>query len=151
MITASVEPFSQHFDEFRQLTDDHWRKLALDQDRVPLDPRWEIYFAKEQEGELLFVVLRDRGRMVGYWLAFIAPGLHYQTCLTAQMDIWNVLPEYENTMAALILMRAVEREYVRRGVNRSFAGEKLHRPCGRLYEAFGYEPVERYYSKMIGD
>ena len=151
MITASVEPFSQHFAEFQQLTDGHWRKLALDQDTVPLNPRWEIYFAKEQAGELMFVVLRDLGRMVGYWLAFIAPGLHYQTCLTAQMDIWNVLPEYEKTMAALVLMRAVEREYARRGVNRSFAGEKLHLPCGRLYKAFGYKPVEQYYSKLIRD
>ncbi len=147
----SVESFSQRFDEFRQLTDGHWRKLALDQDKVPLDPQWEVYFAKEQTGELLFVALRDRGQMVGYWLAFIAPGLHYKTCLTAQMDIWNVLPEYEKTMASLILMRAVEREYARLGVNRSFAGEKLHRPCGRLYEAFGYGLVERYYSKLIGD
>ena len=48
------------------------------------------------------------------------------------------------------LMRAVEAEYRRRGVNRSFVGEKNHRPCGRLYRVFGYAPVETHYSKMIG-
>ncbi len=46
---------------------------------------------------------------------------------------------------------AVEREYRRRGVNRSFVGEKLHRPCGRLYKAFGYEAIETHYSKWWGN
>lgn len=150
MITANAESFIERVDELRGLIGVHYDKLALNKDRVPLAPLWEVYFERERRGELLFVVLRDRGRMVGYWIAFIAPGLHYQTCLTAQMDIWNVLPEYERTRAPLILMRAVEDEYQRRGVNRAFAGEKLHRPCGKLYLKFGYEPVETHYSKMYG-
>ena len=150
MITAAVESFIGNVAELRTLIDGHWEKLALDRNHVPLDPQWEHYFAKEQLGELMFVVLRDNGRMVGYWIAFIAPGLHYKTCLTATMDIWNVSPEYERAGPIITLMRAVEREYKRRGVNRSFVGEKLHRPCGRLYKAFGYEPIETYYSKLLG-
>jgi hypothetical protein len=88
--------------------------------------------------------------MVGYVILFIAPGLHYKTCLTAIMDIWNVLPEYEKAGPILTLWRAVEKELERRGVNRSFLGEKLHKPCGKLYKALGYEPVEMHYSKWIG-
>ena len=150
MVTAAPESFIATVGELRELVDYHWEKLALDKDKVPLDPQWEVYFAKEDAGELLFVPLRDKGKMVGYWIAFIAPGLHYKTCLTAQMDIWNVLPDYEGPRAVLTLMRAVEREYVRRGVMRSFIGEKLHKPCGKLYKAFGYKPVETYYSKWLG-
>lgn len=150
MITAQVESFTERLDELKPLLPVHWEKLALDKDRVPLDPQYGIYIEREARGELLFITLRDAGRMVGYWIAFIAPGLHYRTCLTATMDIWNVLPEYENGVAAMILIRAVEKEYGRRGVKRSFVGEKLHRPCGRLFKAFGYEPVETHYSKMIG-
>ena len=150
MITATLESFTERVEELRPLLLSHYEKLALDRERVPLDPQWEHYFAKEQLGELMFVVLRDNGRMVGYWIAFIAPGLHYKTCLTATMDIWNVLPEYERAGPIITLMRAVEREIERRGVNRSFVGEKIHRPCGRLYRAFGYEPIETYYSKLLG-
>jgi hypothetical protein len=134
----------------RGLIHQHWEKLALDKDKVPLDPQWEIYFAREQAGELSFIVLRDQGKMVGYVILFIAPGLHYKTCLTAIMDIWNVLPEYEKAWPVLTLWRAVGMELERRGVNRSFLGEKLHKPCGKLYKALGYEPVEMTYSRWIG-
>lgn len=151
MMTAQVEPFMRRRDELRPLLDLHWEKLAESRDSVALDPRYDVYAALEEAGELLLVTLRDRGRIVGYWIAVISPGLHYRTCLTATMDIWNILPEYEGGVAAMVLMRAVEKEYRRRGVMRAFAGEKIRRPCGRLYQAFGYAPVEMHYSKLMGD
>jgi hypothetical protein len=150
MLTAAPESFIGNVPELRGLIHQHWEKLALDKDKVPLDPQWEIYFAREQAGELSFIVLRDQGKMVGYVILFIAPGLHYKTCLTAIMDIWNVLPEYEKAWPVLTLWRAVGMELERRGVNRSFLGEKLHKPCGKLYKALGYEPVEMTYSRWIG-
>jgi hypothetical protein len=150
MITAQVESFIETLEELKPILPIHWKKLALNQDEVPLDPRYDIYFEREHRGELMFVTIRDLGKLVGYWIAVIAPGLHYKTCLTGTMDIWNVLPEYERTRAPLVLMNAVESEYRRRGVNRAFAGEKLHRPCGKLYLKYGYEPCETYYSKWIG-
>lgn len=151
MITAQPESITTaiHNGEILELLPIHWEKLALNKDTVPLDPQYETYLERERRGEVMYVTLRDKGKLIGYWIAFIAPGLHYRTCLTAMMDIWNLLPGYENGRAALILMRAVEREYKRRGVNRSFIGEKLHTPTGRLFKAFGYEPVETYYSKWI--
>lgn len=149
MITATVESFAANRDRLAALFPLHYEKLALDRGAVPLDPNYEAYNRLEAGGNLMLVVLRDRGRIVGYWSAVIEPGLHYRTCLTAHMDMWNVLPGYENGVAPMILMRAVEREYRRRGVGRSFVGEKNHRPCGRLYTAFGYAPVETHYSKLI--
>ncbi len=151
MVTATPESFIDTVDELRELVDAHWEKLALNKDQVPLAPRWDVYFDRERAGELMFIPLRDQGVMVGYWIAFIAPGLHYKTCLTAQMDIWNVMPGYETPKSIMTLMKAVEREYERRGVQRSFVGEKLHKPCGKLYKAFGYEPIETHWSKWFGD
>jgi hypothetical protein len=150
MLTAQVESLTTGADEILPLLSIHYRKLALNQDKVPLDPQYDIYLERDSRGEITYITLRDNGKLVGYWIAFIAPGLHYKTCLTATMDIWNVLKEYEGGVAPLILMRAVEREYKRRGVNRSYVGEKLHKPSGRLFTAFGYHPVETYYSKWIG-
>lgn len=147
---ARVESFMQALEELGPLFAIHWEKLATDRDRIALAPRYDVYAALEDAGELACVTLRDHGRLVGYWVAIVAPGLHYKGCLTATMDIWNLLPEYENGVAAMILMRAVEKEYRRRGVRRAITGEKIHHPCGRLYRAFGYEPVETYYSKLMG-
>lgn len=150
MITAQVEAFGTCLRELEPLFAKHWSKLAEDKGSIALAPHYELYAALEREGELLLVTLRDAGQLVGYWIAVVAPGLHYRNCLTATMDIWNLLPEYEHGVGTMILMRAVEREYARRGVRRAYAGEKLHRPCGRLYRAFGYRPVETHYSKLMG-
>lgn len=151
MITAQVENLTEHLEEIKPLLPIHWEKLALNKDTVPLDPQYHLYLERDARGEILFVTLRDSGKMVGYWVGFVNPGLHYKTCLTHILDIWNLLPGYENGSAALTLMRAVEKEIKRRGVNRSMVGEKLHKPSGRLFKAFGYEPIETYYSKWIGN
>ena len=69
----------------------HWEMLALDRDKVPLAPQWHVYDERDARGELHIVVLRQDGRIIGYYWGFIAPGLHYASCLTATMDIFFVL------------------------------------------------------------
>lgn len=150
MLTTHVESFRRALSELMPLLPLHYEKLALNKDRVPLDPNFEFYFQKEDLGELSFITLRSNGALMGYWIAFIAPGLHYQTCLTSIMDIWFIHPELAGGSAPLRLIRAVEAEMKRRGVQRWFAGEKLHTPCGRLFEAVGMQPVERTFSKWLG-
>ncbi len=151
MLTTQVETWSGAVEELKLLFPLHYDRLALEQDRVPLDPQYEVYAAFEKAGVLSLVTLRSDGELVGYWVSMVAPGLHYATCLTATMDIWFIHPDHAGRTAALRLIRAVEDEMKRRGVQRWFAGEKLHAPCGRLYEAMGMEKIETTYSKWIGD
>ena len=148
-LAAQVENFTRGLGELQQLWPIHWEKLALDKDKVALDPDMSEYLRRDAAGILLYIALRDDKALVGYWISFITPGLHYKTCLSSTMDIWNVLPAYEKGMAPVVLMKRVEIELARRKVQRSFVGEKLHRPCGRLYEMFGYKPIERFWSRLI--
>lgn len=92
MITAHIESFEENLEYLKPLLPIHYRELALNQDKVPLSPQFDKYAAAEQHGELIFITLRKAGQMVGYFIGFIAPGLHYSTCLTCQMDIFYVLP-----------------------------------------------------------
>ena len=151
LLTTHVESFRQTLPELKPLLPLHYEKLALNKDKVPLDPQFDIYFAREEAGELAFITLRKDGALMGYWIAFVSPGLHYRTCLTSIMDIWFIHPDLVGGSAPLRLIRAVEAEMRRRGVQRWFAGEKLHTPCGRLFEAVGMEPVERTYCKWLGN
>lgn len=150
MITTAVERLEHILDEVKLLLPEHYEKLALDKSGSPLDPMYEVYLEREQDGQISVVTLRDNGQLIGYWVAFICPGLHYRTVLTSTMDIWNVKPEYAHTTAPLRLIKAVEAEMRRRGVKRWFAGEKLHKPCGRLFEAVGMRKIESTYSKWLG-
>jgi hypothetical protein len=152
LITAAVEPFMARVDELKKLLDAHYRELALNQDKVPLAPQWPVYDSHERAGRLVFVTLREAGEMIGYLICFVAPGLHYETCLTATMDILFVRPDRRDAFArgGLLLVDTMERELRRRGVHRWFMGTKLHKDIGAIFRRRGFEAVEMTYTKWIG-
>jgi hypothetical protein len=151
MITAQVEPYSKCLPELMECYDLHWEELALNKDKVPLDPQYDLYEARDDAGQLLLVTLRETGRLVGYFIGFIAPGFHYKTCLTLTMDIFWTHPDVRGGFSGVKLFRLVEKEAKRRGVHRMFYGSKMHKDASRLFEFLKMEPVEIYYSKWIGD
>ena len=151
MITAQVEPYSKCLPELMECYDLHWKELALNKDKVPLDPQYDLYEARDNAGQLLLVTLRETGRLVGYFIGFIAPGFHYKTCLTLTMDIFWTHPDVRGGFNGVKLFRLVEKEAKRRGVHRMFYGSKMHKDASRLFEYLKMEPVEIYYTKWIGD
>lgn len=151
MITAQVEPYKDCLPDLMACYDQHWEELALNKDKVPLAPQYDVYEARDDAGQLLLVTLRDTGRLVGYFIGFIAPGLHYKTCLTLTMDIFWTHPDVRGGFAGVKLFRAVEKDARRRGVHRIFYGSKMHKDASRLFEFLKMEPVEMYYTKWIGD
>lgn len=150
MITTHIESFEERLQELQTLLPEHYKELALNQAHVPLDPQYEVYIERERQGGLLFMVLRERGEMIGYFIGFIAPGLHYKTCLTCTMDIFYVRKDKRTGSAGVRLFRAVEAELKRRGVQRWFMGSKVHADASALFKRIGAAPVETYYSKWLG-
>lgn len=150
MLTAHVESLTDHLEEMKPFFPMHWEELALNQKQVPLDPQYDVYLERDARGEVILVSLRKSGEMVGYFVGFIAPGLHYKTCLTLTMDIFYVLPEHRGDGGGFVLFKAVEAEAKRRGVERMFVGSKMHKDASWLFEKLGYEPVETYYSAYWG-
>jgi L-amino acid N-acyltransferase YncA len=152
-LTAHLESFEERLEELKPLLPLHWEELALDKDKVPLDPQYEVYIERERQGSLLFMVLRSQGELVGYFIGFVAPGLHYRTCLTLTMDIFYIVPEHRGSKGGMTLFSAVKAEAIRRGVKRWFVGNKEHAKvhATALFEALGFEKVETYHSMWLGD
>lgn len=150
MITAHQEKLSDHLESIKLLFPAHYKELALNQDHVPLDPQYDIYLAREARGEVIFTTLREAGEIIGYFVGFIAPGLHYKTCLTCTMDIFFIREDKRQNGGGMILFKEVESELRRRGVQRWFMGSKMHKDASYLFEKIGAVPVEMYYSKWLG-
>ena len=151
MITAQIEPWQSFIHEAQPLLPLHWEELALNKDKVPLDPQYDVYAARDTAGQVLVVTLRQEGELVGYFIGFIAPGLHYKTCLTLTMDIFWTHPSIRNGFAGVKLFRLVEKEAKRRGVQRMFFGSKLHKDASKLFEFLKMQATEVYYYKWLGD
>ena len=153
-LSAQIEPYAAALPELLPLYKPHWREVALDQERpeAALAPQFHVYAARDAAGELVLATLRDCGAVCGYFLCFVAAGLHYSACLTAHMDIVYVHPSVRGRHGGIRLIRCMKRELIRRGVKRWIAGEKIGRSggLGRLYEIAGFRPVETHYSIWIG-
>jgi hypothetical protein len=150
MITCHVESLTEHLPELMYLLPLHYEELALNKDKVPLDPQYEVYRERDAAGAVLFVTLRDAGELVGYFVGFIAPGLHYKTCLTCTMDIFYLRKDKRTGSGGVRLFRFVEAELKSRGVQRWFMGSKVHADASALFKRIGAAPVETYYSKWLG-
>jgi GNAT superfamily N-acetyltransferase len=150
-LSIQVEPWAPFREEAAPLLPRHWEELALEKDKVPLDPNWRRYAELDAVGAISLVTMRQSGRLVGYSIMFVMPGLHYMGCLEARMDIFWVAPEVRGRMGGLRLFRAHERELRRRGVKRIYAGSKLHKDSSRLFVALGYTPIETWFSKWISE
>lgn len=150
-VTFHVETGVGIIEELKPLFPLHWAELALNKDQVPLDPQYEVYYDRMAKGQMMFISARELGSIVGYFVGFVAPGLHYKTCLTLQMDIFYIHPRHRSRMLGVKLFRHVEREARRRGVQRMFVGSKVHADASALFKRLGYEPVETFFTRWLGD
>lgn len=152
-VTYQQEPWSDALrDEALPLLRRHWEEVALDQDKVPLDPNWSAYASCDSMGLLAITTARVDGALVGYVSHFIVPNFHYLMLKVADNDIFWLAPEHRNSRIGINLLRHAERNLRNMGCNKIIMKEKVHIPLGRLFEFLGYREIERVHAKtLIGD
>ena len=151
MITVMTESFAERLAELQLILPLHYEELALNKDKVPLAPQYGVYLERESNGQLVFMVMREAGEMIGYFIGFVAPGLHYQTCLTCHMDIFYIRPDKRGHAYGKALFEAVEAHLRFRGVQRWFVGSKCHMDASWLFNQLGFELVETTHTKWLGE
>jgi len=153
LISFQVEPYEDICVEIQTLNRIHWEELALFKDRMPLSPQYDVYIERDRRGELFFVTGRWNSRIVAYYCAQVNPGFHYKTTIIGIMDIIYIDPEFRQRGLIFPLMRGVQRELKRRGVQLWISGYKTHNPLGmpKVLDLLGFQSGDTYCSKWIGD
>jgi GNAT superfamily N-acetyltransferase len=144
MTVATVESFTDHIEELMPILPLHHAELAIDPQEIPLDPKWDIYRARDAAGQILFITLRKRGELIGYFIGFILESLHNDLRLCVQ-DIFYVREEERRQGAGDVLFNALKTEAKRRGVGRIIVACKTHLPAGPFFEAHGFSHIEQSY------
>lgn len=156
MITAQIESLTHGLEEIKPLLPIHYKELSLHQFHGhPLDPQYDVYLKRDSLGEIIYCTIREDGALVGYYVGFLAPGLHYKGCFTLIGDIFYVLPEHRSKGSGWLLFEEVKNEAKRRGARAWFTGEKEHLkkmlPTEKLFRAIGMEPAETMWCLWLGD
>jgi GNAT superfamily N-acetyltransferase len=151
VITYQVERWAEFVEDLSTLWDAHWEEVALDKDKIKLDPHVAEYERLDETGQLHIVSMRDDGWLVGYSMFIVRPHLHYVQSLSAFNDVYYVKPEYRGKLATFRFFQYQEATLKERGVERMFTGTKMHLDNGRFFERLGWTETERLYTKYIGD
>ena len=150
-ITYQTETMSQCVEEMSGLWELHWQEIALDRQKVKLEPDVQMFEVLDSLGQLVIVTVRDDGKLVGYHVSLVRSHLHYKSSLTAYVDMYFLHPDYRGGMAGYKMFKFVESALKLRGVERIYSGTKLHKDMGKLFERLGYNETERLFVKWIGD
>jgi len=151
MITYQYENFTVGLmNEIEPLLHEHWRELALEQGSIILEPDWDAYWNAKRLDHLCVITARRGDLLVGYYVGFIKPHLHYRSSLTAYNDIYWLHPDYRQGMTGVRFLKFIEKFLQDLGVQRIIMNTKAHMDKSVIFERLGYRPSDIVYTKMIG-
>lgn len=138
-------------DEAKPLLNSHWGEIALNKDKIKLNPDWDAYESLEVQGKLKIFTARDDGRLVGYFVVIVGVNLHYKDHLFASNDILYLSPEYRKGFTGIKLIKFAEKYLKADGVSVLTINTKVHKPFDKLMDFLKFRKIERVYSKYLGD
>jgi GNAT superfamily N-acetyltransferase len=151
-LESALEPFHKIAKDLPPLFERHWRELALNQDKIPLDPDFDRYYDLSVTGNLLVTTARADGVLVGYIFNIVGPHLHYRSTLHCEIEAFWLDPAYRGGWFPVRWFRSNEKMLKARGVKVIHVGLKNHFMAGRvgsLFRRMGYKSIETLYGKVI--
>ena len=129
----------------------HWEEVAANKEKVDFNPDYDKYKVIEDTGSLHIVTARKEGVLIGYFVSFLTPSIHYKDHVFALNDVLYVAEKYRGGSVAFKMFIFAESHLKKLGVSVIFIHMKVYAPFDKLCLKLGYTNVERSYSKYIGD
>ena len=92
--------FQQEFltsvvEDAKELLERHWEEIAVNKDKIKLNPHWEAYVDLEDSGQLRIFTARENGKLIGYFVVIVGVNLHYKDHVFAVNDILYLHPSWQ--------------------------------------------------------
>jgi len=138
-------------DEIVPLLNSHWEEIALNKDKIKLNPDWDAYDNLEQVDKLKIFTARDDNKLVGYFVVIVGVNIHYKDHLFASNDIIYLSPEHRKGFTGIRLIKFAEKCLKQDGISVLTINTKVHQPFDRLMDFLKFRKIERVYSKYLGE
>lgn len=132
----------------------HNEEIAAKEDREELAPDWAEFDRIADLDKDHWVTVRDNGQLVGYVFAIVTPHRHRCNTLSALWDLYWLKPEYRKKSfnrrpLGVAMLRTARDSLVARGVIKQYAGTKVWKDVGVLFERDGWVETERLYTFKV--
>lgn len=151
MIKFAVENYSDIIEEMKPLLEAHYHEIAWYQDKIELNPDYEKYAQMADAGLVHIVSARDEGKLIGYFVSMVIPGMHYKSTLYALNDVLFVHPDYRGSSTAYRMFKYAFEQLKSMGVDVITIHMKTDAPFEDLCVALGMQKQEYLYSIYIGE
>jgi len=131
------------------LLDLHYKEIALNQDKIKLNPDWDVYRALEEQGKLKIFTARDGSTLVGYFVVVVGVNMHYKDHTFACNDIIYLHKDYRKGFAGIKLIKFAKKCLTEDGVSVLTINTKVHQPFDKLLDRLGFNLIERVYSSYL--
>jgi len=143
------EFLSQVENDILVLIDLHYKEIALNKNKVKLNPDWDVYRDLEDQGKLKIFTARDGLTLAGYFVVVVGTNMHYKDHTFACNDIIYLHKDYRKGFAGIKLIKFAKKCLTDDGVSILTINTKVHQPFDRLLERLGFNLIERVYSSYL--
>lgn len=148
----SRERLSSIYEEILPLFQAHYKEIAWNKDKIPLDINRERYFQMNEEGVLICFTGRDSKRkLLAYSAFFISAHPHYNSTIFAVNDVVFVHPSVRGALNGDAMIDYCETELKALGAQVITWHIKTYLDWSPLIKRKGYEPSDCIWQKWIGD
>lgn len=151
MITYQQEFLETCRDDCQELIRLHWEEIALNQEKIKLNPDWDSYETLEMNNSLKVFTARDGSELVGYFVVLVGRSLHYKDHIFAENDILYLHQDYRKGYTGIKLIKFAEGCLKEDGVSILKVNTKVHQPFDSLMSFLKFNLIERVYTKYLGD
>lgn len=163
MITFQIETIDDVREEILPMLHAHYIEIATSKGIRPLDIDWDKYYAMEKAGTLRVLTARARpqmvagqdyydgqpGRLVGYFVSFVLPHIHYQQTLTALNDIMYLDPAYRGGTTGYRMLKEAILDLKNLGADILIIHMKVEYPFRNLLEKLGFHLTEENWERVL--
>ena len=143
------EFLSQVENDILVLIDLHYKEIALNKNKVKLNPDWDVYRDLEDQGKLKIFTARDDTTLVGYFVVVVGTNMHYKDHTFACNDIIYLHKDYRKGFAGIKLIKFAKKCLTDDGVSILTINTKVHQPFDKVLDRLGFNLIERVYSSYL--
>jgi len=149
-MTFQIESYYDVIDELKPMLAEHYKEVAMYQDKIKLAPDYEAYEQLQDAGMLYILTWRDEDKLKGYNIFFMRHHPHYENTNYAANDVVYIDPESRHTLGTVEFFQWCEAYLNDAGADVITYHMKVMKSFHALMTGLDMDHAEHIYTKYIG-